>query len=149
MHRRLACLICAAFMTACGGSEEVDLAEKYELRVEAEAWENHMPTALLPGQDPYCTPLIVQFTVAAKQLALPTDLSATSVSVSKGTSPQWSAVASSSETGHVSATTLVGVARGCRTAAFAEGDNLTVTVHLEAAAGRADVQTTIRLYYAS
>ena len=140
-------LICA-LVASCGGSDTRTLTEKYELQAQAEAWENHMPMGLLPGQEPPCTALIVRFSVTTNQV-LPPEMSAKSVSLSKGAAPQWTAEVSPSETGLTGANTIEGVARGCKTEAFSEGDTLDVSVLINAGDEQSEVKTSVRLDAAS
>ncbi len=148
MRKSFGVLTCA-LLASCGGSDTRTLTEKYELRAQAEAWENRMPLALLPGQEPPCTALIVRFSVTTDQAALPAEMSAKSVSLSKGAAPQWTAEVSPSETGLTSASTIEGVARGCKTEAFSEGDTLDVRVLMNAGDEQSEVKTSVQLYAAS
>jgi hypothetical protein len=135
-------------LAACGGADGRNLAERFDLQAQAQAWENQMPSVIAPGQQPSCTPLIVQFTLVAKQ-SLPVDIAATSVSLAKNGSVAWTQDVSATETGLRDDKTLQGVARGCATAAFSEGDVLVVNVLLKSAAEQAQVQTTAQLLFAS
>jgi hypothetical protein len=135
-------------LAACGGAGTRDLAERFELQASAQAWENQMPSAIAPGQQPSCTPLIVQFMLVAKQ-SLPADITATSLSLAKNDSVAWTQDVSATETGLRDNKTFQGVARGCATAAFSEGDVLVVNVLVKSAAEQAPVQTTARLFFAS
>jgi hypothetical protein len=139
-------------LVACGGSQAEPLHEQYGLSGQAEAWENHMPSVILPGQPlpgqpTLCTPLIVSFTVTATK-ALPSDFTADSVSLGKNGSEQWKEAASSSGTPLTSTTTIEGVARGCRTPVFAAGETLDAIIHVKTRDAEADVRTSATLKYA-
>jgi hypothetical protein len=131
-------------LAACGGADGRNLAERFDLQAQAQAWENQMPSVIAPGQQPSCTPLIVQFTLVAKQ-SLPVDIAATSVSLAKNGSVAWTQDVSATETGLRDNKTF----QGCATAAFSEGDVLVVNVLLKSAAEQAQVQTTAQLLFAS
>lgn len=137
------------FLAACGGFDTGDLAERYGLEAKAEAWENHMPSVVLPGQQPTCTSLIVRFSVRTNQPGLPSDLIAKSVTLSKGSISSWTQDVSEEEMVQTNATTIEGVARGCSTSSFAEGDVLEVKVLLKAGGEQSEVTTSIQLSYAS
>jgi len=145
--RRYLCIFSFTLLVACGGSETKSLTEQFGLQLQAVAWENHMPTVIFPGQLPSCTPLIVKFKVTAAE-PLPSQFTAESVSLDKNGSDQWKEVASISETFLSSATTVDGVARGCRTSAFAEGETIESTVHVRFGDAEADVRTLVTLFYA-
>jgi hypothetical protein len=145
--RTLIALLIAASVAACGGPED-GLVEKYGLHVQAQAWENHMPTVVFPGQALPCTGLIVRFVVSSTSAGLPTDITPEAVTLKKATGAAWVGAVASSETERSSAS-LAGVARGCRSEAFADGDELDVAVRVRSGATRTDVETKVRLFYAS
>ena len=91
------------FLAACGGSDSGSLAERYGLEAKAEAWENHMPSVVIPGQQPTCTSLIVRFSVRTSQPGLPANISAKSVTLSKGPTASWTQDVSEAETGQTNA----------------------------------------------
>ena len=139
----------ALFLAACGGSDSESLTQRYELEAKAEAWEDHGLSVVFPGQQPTCTSLIVRFSVHTSQPGLPAGISAKSVILSKGSIASWTQDVSEAETGQVNATTLEGVARGCRADSFSEGDVLEVKVLLKAGEEHSEVKTSIKLYYVS
>lgn len=121
-----------------------------------------MPTALTPGQDAGCTPLIVVFSIRAGAAGFPPGVQARSVTLSKPGAAAWTRAVSSAETGlkprwvsddnwlRIQGSAdggpppgtqpeqvLAGVARGCATAHFREGDLLALEVAL-IADGRVD-----------
>lgn len=147
--RRIPFILLLLTLGACGGSsEDRGITEQYGLSVRAEAWENHMPTGYAPGQEPACTALIVRFVVTSQE-GLPADTTATSVALEQRLSAKSTRLqASSNETGLSSSNTIDGVARGCRSDAFREGDDLDVLVRVRSSGLEDDVRTTVRLYYA-
>ena len=138
----------ATLLTACGGSDGGSLAERYLLEAQADVWENHMPTVLFPGQQPSCTSLMVRFKVTSPEGALPSGLLAESVSLSKNGTVFWTQTVSTTETGLTNEQTLEGIARGCKTTAFAAGDDLDVKVLVKANHEQSEVPAVARLLYA-
>ena len=138
-----------ALLVACGGSDTGDLTERYGLEAKAAAWENQMPSVIFPGQQPTCASLIVRFSVRTNQPGLPANIVAKSVTLSKGSISSWTQDVSQTETGQTNATTIEGVARGCSTSSFSEGDVLDVKLLLKAGDEHSEVKTSIQLYYAS
>lgn len=148
MHRFLP----ISFLTviaACASSDNSSLTEKFQLRARADAYENHMPGVIFPGEPPSCTQLIVGFVVASPVTPLPLDFSAELVSLGKQNSIDWKAEVSASETGLTDERTLQGVARGCKTEVFNKGDELDVVIRVKANDTKADVKATAKLFYAS
>lgn len=141
-------LVVSVLLVACGGSQESDPIQPLDLRLQAEAWENRMPTALLPGQVPSCTSLIVAFSIRAEGAGLPAGIAARAVSLDKPGKATWQAAVSPTETGVTSENVLAGVARGCATSDFAEGDELLVGVSVAAAGRQEIVQARVKLYAA-
>jgi hypothetical protein len=167
---RAAPLLVILTLAACGGSDDQNLTEKHSLQLQAEAWENRMPAALLPGQTPSCTPLIVWFSIRAGEAGSPVDLRALSVSLTKQGVVAWDQPVSSSETGWTTRWTTAedwlslvgssdgnpppgtrveqvfsGVARGCTTQVFAEDDDLLVKVAIESKGESAWVESALKL----
>jgi hypothetical protein len=147
--RRLLPIWLFAFVAACSGSDDPNLTEKFQLRARADAYENHMPGVIFPGEPPSCTQLIVVFVVASPVTPLPLDFSAELVSLGKQNSIDWKAEVSASETGLTDERTLQGVARGCKTEAFNKGDELDVVIRVKTNDTKADVKATAKLFYAS
>jgi hypothetical protein len=135
-------------LAACGGSDTKTLAERFDLQAEASAWENHMPIALLPGQEPPCTPLIILFKIVANQ-PLPADISTKSISLGKNASVLWAQDVSKTESSLSNERTIEGRASGCRTSAFSEGDTLDVKVILTTSNEQSEVKTTVKLLVVS
>lgn len=138
----------AAILAACGGGDE-GLERRFQLTATADVWENHMPQVLMPGEAPGCIPLMVWFTVSAQKGHLPTDLTVEVVTLKKGANAVWQTPPSASESKLTSTTTYSGVARGCRTAALAEGEIVDVSLTVRSAEATAQVHTSSRLGYAS
>lgn len=161
---RNAWLASLALLTACGGADSTDLTAQYALRAQASAWEDRMPRVVLPGESPTCTPLIVAFAIRAGASGFPPGLTAESVSVSRPGSMTWVAPVSRGETGltprwvnetdwmsllgtteggapagRVQEQVLAGVARGCSSRDFKEGDELLVGVKVVAPGGESTV----------
>ena len=147
MHRLLPISL-LTFLLGCGGSDNPSLAERFKLQASAEAWENRMPIVIFPNEVLPCTSLIVSFSVTSSEDSLPPDFSAESVSLGKNSTAIWKAETSKSETGLSDAKTLKGIARGCRTDAFAEGDELNAIIRVKTRDDVADVNATVKLYYA-
>lgn len=131
-------------LAACGGSETKPLVERLDLQAEASAWENHMPTVLLPGQNESCTPLTVLFKIVANQ-PLPADISAKSIWLGKDASVLWTQDVSNSDVSLLNERSIEGRASGCRTSAFSDGDTLEVTIVLTTSHEHAEVKTTVKL----
>ena len=141
-----------AVLSACGGTDPPDLADRSGLQAQATAWENRMPGIYVPGEQA-CTPLVVAFAIRAGSAAFPPELKATRVYLGKTGYPDWEHDVSASETG-ISSTwvsdvdwtglvgsvdgkpppgyrteqVLHGVARGCATTSFQEGDKLRLSI---------------------
>jgi len=145
--RTILALLAGASLAACGASDD-SLVQSHGLSAQAEAWEDHMPSALLPGQDPFCTALIVRFVVNGRTGDLPADITPEAVALKKPKSAAWVIPVSSSETER-SPIALAGVARGCRSAAFSEGDELDVLIRVRSGSAAENVETKVKLYYAS
>lgn len=160
-------------LTACGGSGDQTLTQRYALRAQAEAWENRMPSARFPGEGPSCTALIVAFSIRGDGSGLPPAVLAQTVVLSKPGLPPVEINVSQSETGvvtrWVSASdwlsllgsvdgnpppgwkneqALSGVARGCASDNFREGDELLVEVHIVSEGEAATVEAKAKLYAA-
>ncbi len=168
--KHLASLSLLALVAACGGSDDADLAERHGLRMQATAYENRMPGVVMPGEPPSCQSLIVGFSIRAGASGFPPGLVARKVVLSKPGVPPWEASVSLSETGLASRwvseadwlslvgsvdgnpppgrhaeSVFVGVARGCPTASFREGDELTAGVVVTAGGEQAVIQTRVTL----
>ena len=67
MARYIFVLLLALFLAAYGGADDQDLTKRYALQARAQAWENRMPMAIIPGQELGCTGLMVSFSFYSQQ----------------------------------------------------------------------------------
>jgi hypothetical protein len=92
--------------------------------------------------------LIVSFRVEAQSYPLPSGITAKSVKLSKNGIEGWSEEVSFHETSVIGLQKIEGVARGCATASFSEGDELELRIRVASGTDEADVVTTVKLFTA-
>lgn len=163
----------SAILTACGGTDDANVTERCALPAQSTVWETRMPTVVPPREDLPCISLIVGFSIRSGSSGFPSGISAKSMTLFKPGAQAWETPVSISETGLTTRwvsdsdwvslvgsadgnrptgwrteQVLSGVARGCSTPDFQEGDELLVGVNVDAAGESSMVVSAAKFYAA-